>query len=225
MCSNRVSERWFDYTTSLRSEEKHTVFLQRKYNSYNSISTTVNSKLTAMIRNIYGYKTYNHAVFAGFLPGFISVHGCFYFLIRDKILLPKQHLLIHSHNGWGGTSLRNARQYRGFTSAAVQSRFSRCHSFNGELQILYRALQKSVVSKQGLTHMPKASQHGADNCNHVFSDEHDFIQNLGYTFRYNLDVFLEFLDLEIVDACKNCSTKSHSSLRMGQWSKSLNLLL
>ncbi len=32
-----------------------------------------------MIRTIYGYKTYNHAVFAGFLPGFISVRGCFYF--------------------------------------------------------------------------------------------------------------------------------------------------
>ncbi len=32
-----------------------------------------------MIRNIYSYKTYDHAVFARFLPGFISVHGCFYF--------------------------------------------------------------------------------------------------------------------------------------------------
>ncbi len=40
-----------------------------------------------MIRNIYSYKTYNHVVFAGFLPGFISVHGCFCFLTRDKDLL------------------------------------------------------------------------------------------------------------------------------------------
>ncbi len=36
-----------------------------------------------MIRNIYGYKTFNHVVFARFLPGFISVHGCFCFVTRD----------------------------------------------------------------------------------------------------------------------------------------------
>ncbi len=42
-----------------------------------------------MIRNLYGYKTYSHAVFAGFLPGFISVHGCFCFAARDKIFSPK----------------------------------------------------------------------------------------------------------------------------------------
>ncbi len=51
-------------------------------------STTVNSKLSTMIRNIYGYKTYNHTVFAGFLPGFISVHGCFYSVTRDKTFFP-----------------------------------------------------------------------------------------------------------------------------------------
>ncbi len=48
-----------------------------------------------MIRNVYGYKTYNHAVFAGFLLGFISVHGCFYFLTRDKTFCPDgAHLLL-----------------------------------------------------------------------------------------------------------------------------------
>ncbi len=82
-------ERWFDYTTSLRSEEKHTVFLQRKYNSCNSIPQLSTQKLTTMIRNLYSYKTYNHAVFTGFLPGFISVHSSFYFVAWDKDLFPE----------------------------------------------------------------------------------------------------------------------------------------
>ncbi len=45
-----------------------------------------------MIRNSYGYKTYNHAVFAGFLPGFISVHGCFCFLTLEV-----QYIFHHFH--------------------------------------------------------------------------------------------------------------------------------
>ncbi len=57
-------------------------------------STTVNSKLSTLIRYVYGYKTYSHAVFAGFLPGFISVHGCFYFVARDKIFSPKHIYLV-----------------------------------------------------------------------------------------------------------------------------------
>ncbi len=69
-------------------------------------STTVNSKLTTMIRNNYSYKTYNHVVFAGFLPGFISVHGCFYFLTWDKILLFKWDTFILHNNGQWGTPLR-----------------------------------------------------------------------------------------------------------------------
>ncbi len=42
-------------------------------------STTVNIKLTTMIRNIYGYKTYNHAVFTGFFAGVYLSSQMFYF--------------------------------------------------------------------------------------------------------------------------------------------------
>ncbi len=47
-----------------------------------------------MIRNIYGYKTFNHVVFTGFLPGFISVHGCFCSTTQDQNLFTQTHLLI-----------------------------------------------------------------------------------------------------------------------------------
>ncbi len=83
--------------------------------------TTVNSKLTTVIRNLYSYKTYNYAVFAGFLPGFISVHGCFYFVAQDKDLLPKQQLLIFIHNGRRRTHIRDSRFYDNcFTAPFVQ---------------------------------------------------------------------------------------------------------
>ncbi len=78
--------------------ETHRVFTE-EIQLVQSNSRTVNSKLTTMIRTIYSYKTYNHVVFVGFLPGFISVHGCFYFMDKTKTFFPKLHLLIHFHDG------------------------------------------------------------------------------------------------------------------------------
>ena len=82
---------------------------------------------------------------------------------------------------------------------------------DGELQILHRALQESVVLVESLMNSPKASQHGADNCNHVFSDKHNFIGNFGYAFCNDFDVLFKFLDLEVIDSSKNCCSNSHSS--------------